>query len=59
MLPELLLNKDRSFIEYSGKEGSRVVLHYVIERKDDDRREYKKEEMPHMFAGIYVKSFIL
>lgn len=59
LAPELEMMSDRCFIEYHGTEGSKVVLHYVTELDNDAKREYKKEEMPHMYAGIYVKSFIL
>lgn len=59
LAPELEMMADRCFIEYHGNEGSRVILHYVIEQEGTMNREYKKEEMPHMYAGIYIKSFIL
>ena len=56
---KLEIYQDRCFIEYRGKEGNKVVLHYVVERNDDVAEEYKKEEMPHMIAGIYVWSYVL
>ena len=59
LFPSLQMMEDRCYIEYRGKEGSRVILHYVVEHEGSESSEYKKEEMPHMYAGIYVKSFIL
>lgn len=59
VMPKLELMKDQSYIEYRGREGSRVILHYVMECEGKEERDYRKEEMKHMFGGIYVKSFIL
>lgn len=50
---------DRCYIEYKGSEGNRVVLHYSVEREEGEEKEYRKEEMIHMYGGVYVKSFIL
>lgn len=56
---KLDIYQDRCFIEYHGKEGNKVILHYVIEKNDEEVEEYKKEEMPHMIGGIYVWSYVL
>ena len=48
-----------SFIEHHGHADSRVILHYVYEGQETEAREYCKEEMEHVFGGIYVKSFLL
>ncbi|MBQ4275125.1 MAG: hypothetical protein II717_01185 [Lachnospiraceae bacterium] len=50
---------DYSFVEYRGNPNSRVVIHYCIEHDDGGATEYKKEEMNHLYSGIFVKSFIL
>ena len=59
ILPKLSLYDDRKYIEYHGAEGSRVVLHYVIESDNHEDTEYHKEEMNHLIGGIYIKSFVL
>jgi hypothetical protein len=57
---KLSMYEDRSFIEYTGDPGSKVILHYYI---DDDtpgkEYEFKREEMQHLLGGVYVKSFVL
>lgn len=58
-ISKLGLMDDRCYIEYRGKEDSRVVIHYAIEREDRQEKEYRKEEMIHMYGGIYVKSFVI
>lgn len=58
-ISKLDLMDDRCYIEYRGKEDSKVVLHYIIERTDKEEKEYRKEEMIHMYGGIYVKSFVI
>lgn len=58
-ISKLDLMDDRCYIEYRGKEDSRVVIHYAIEREDKQEKEYRKEEMIHMYGGIYVKSFVI
>lgn len=58
-IPKLEVMNDHCFIEYHGKEGCRVILHYTMERDGQEEAEYHKEEMLHMYGGIYVKSFVL
>ncbi|MBR1471699.1 MAG: hypothetical protein IJ600_08670 [Lachnospiraceae bacterium] len=48
-----------SFIEYHGHADSQVVLHYVYEQEGTEAKEYYREEMQHVFGGIYVKRFLL
>ena len=58
-IKEVLPFTDRTFVEYKGEPGSKVVIHYAIEREDGGETEYRKEEMRNLYGGIYVKSFIL
>ena len=58
-IKEALPLTDRTFVEYQGEPGSKVVIHYAIERENDGETEYRKEEMRNLYGGIYVKSFIL
>lgn len=50
---------DKTIIEYRTKPGSRVVIHYIIERGKYTESDYREEEMRDMYGGIYVKAFIL
>ncbi len=57
---KLSMYEDRSFIEYTGDPGSKVILHYYIEDDTPGREyEFKREEMQHLLGGVYVKSFVL
>lgn len=58
-IKEVLPFTDRTFVEYRGEPGSRVVIHYAIERDNGGETEYRKEEMRNLYGGIFVKSFIL
>ncbi len=49
----------QSFIEYRGHKDSQVVLHYVVENEGEENPEYCREEMQHIYEGIYVKRFSL
>lgn len=50
---------DRTVIEYKTDPGKRVFIHYLIEGDDVVSSEYVTEEMPDMFGGLHVKTFIL
>lgn len=50
---------DRAYVEYRGECESRVIMHYAIEHENGIDTEYRKEELQNMFAGIFVKSFLL
>ena len=47
---------DKTMVQYKTGEGSKAIIHYVIEKDDG---EYTTEEMKNMFGGICVKQFIL
>lgn len=49
---------DKTMIEYHASPGSRVTLHYVIE-KGSEGGEYVTEPMINMYEGIFVRSFVL
>ncbi|MBR6258102.1 MAG: hypothetical protein IKR23_12150 [Lachnospiraceae bacterium] len=49
----------QSFIEYRGHKDSQVVLHYAVESGSEAEPEYRREEMQHIYEGIYVKRFSL
>ncbi|MCR5249428.1 MAG: DUF5717 family protein [Lachnospiraceae bacterium] len=57
--PRCRLLAGHSFIEYRGREGSRVILHYVWGQDEPGYQDYYREEMQHVFGGIFVKEFPL
>lgn len=50
---------DRTVIEYKTDPGRHVFIHYLIEGDDEVSTEYVTKEMPEMFGGFYVMTFIL
>lgn len=50
---------DKTMVEYRAKEGSKAVIHYVIEKETPENGEYIREEMQDMFGGVCVKQFVL
>lgn len=58
-IPDLIPFTDRAYVEYRGECESRVIMHYAIEHENGIDTEYRKEELKNMFAGIFVKSFLL
>ncbi|MCQ2522632.1 MAG: DUF5717 family protein [Lachnospiraceae bacterium] len=58
-VPGLTLMQDRAYIEHHAKPGSRVILHYVLEKNAAENADYKKEEMVEVYKGIYTYSFVL
>lgn len=50
---------DKTFVEYKTLPGSKVVIHYIIERGRYTETQYRREEMRDMYGGVYVKAFIL
>lgn len=58
-IPQLDVYQDKTMVEYRSRPGSRVVIHYLMQDGSGEEKEYCKEEMKDMFAGICVKEFIL
>lgn len=59
-LPALDILQDKSVLEYRARPGNRVTIHYQILKDDDSaEKEYCREYMRDIFAGICVKEFIL
>ena len=50
---------DSELIEYKGNPESTVVIHYIINRDEEETGDYVREEMKNMFGGIFVKEFLL
>ncbi len=58
-IPQMDEYQDKTLIEYRVKPGCRAVIHYMIQDEGSAEKEYCREEMRDMFAGICVKEFIL
>lgn len=50
---------DKTMIQYRAEEGSKAIIHYLMEKDGGVDGAYTEEEMPDMFGGICVKEFIL
>lgn len=48
-----------TLVEYHGEEGSHVMLNYNVTMETDRRQGYIREEMTHVYGGVFVKSFLL
>lgn len=59
LIPGLSRIADRTYIEYKASPNTRVMLHYVIKKEDDEKNVYKTEQMRNMYGGIFVKVVIL
>lgn len=58
-LPAMEAFADKTVIEHRTRAGSRVVIHYLIERGSRTDSEYKQEKMKDMYGGVYAKAFTL
>lgn len=58
-IPQMDEYQDKTIIEYRVRNGSRAVIHYMIQDEGSPESEYRKEEMRDMFEGICVKEFVL
>lgn len=47
---------DKVFFEYRAPHNTHVVLHYS---RDEDGENFQTEEMPEVYDGIFVKSFVM
>ncbi len=58
-IPAMEAFVDKTVIEYRTKPGSKVTIHYLIERGRYTENEYCQEEMKDMYGGVYAKAFVL
>ncbi len=59
IVPELDPFEDKVIVEYKTSPGSRVFIHYMIEKGPHTPEGYRQEEMKDMFGGVYAKPFVL
>lgn len=60
LLPQLQDLADETLIQFKGRPGADVVLHFSVDREDHSGTEVMQEQaMKEMYEGIYVSGFIL
>lgn len=58
-ITEALILEDKIFVEYYAPSTSEVVLHYVIEKKDEEKIRYTACRLYPAYGGIFSKVFSL
>ncbi len=58
-VPELEEFEDKAVVEYKTSPGSKVFIHYMIEKGAHTQKGYRQEEMKDMYGGVYAKPFVL
>lgn len=51
--------EDKVFVEYYAPATSEVILHYIIEKADEEKYRYTTCKMYPSYGGVYVKTFTL
>lgn len=58
-ITEALVLEDKVFVEYYAASTSEVILHYIIEKKDEEKYRYTTCRMYPSYGGVYSKAFSL
>ncbi|MEE1015593.1 MAG: DUF5717 family protein [Lachnospiraceae bacterium] len=58
-ITEALVLEDKVFVEYYAPATSEVILHYIIEKADEEKYRYTTCKMYPSYGGVYVKTFTL
>ncbi len=56
---EALVLEDKLFVEYYAPVTSQVILHYIIEKKDEESYRYTTCRLYSAYGGVYSKAFTL
>lgn len=59
IIPEALILEDKMFVEYYAPSASEVILHYIIEKRDEAKFRYTTCRMYASFGGIFSKTFTM
>ena len=59
MIPEALILEDKVFIDYHAQPDSEVILHYIIERRDEEKYRYTTCKLYPGYGGIFSKAITL
>jgi len=57
--PKARESADNVMVEYRGNPNSTVVIHYIINKPNEEENNYIREEMRNMYGGIFVKEILL
>ena len=57
--PLLMELMDKTIVEYRGRPGAKVTIHYIIQQEGNEEAEYRTELMREVFGGVCFKEFIL
>lgn len=50
---------DKTILEYHAKPDSRVMIHYLHQKRNEEDGEYLVEEMRPVYGGVYFAEFVL
>ena len=59
LTPELQAYSDETMIQFRGRRGANVLIHYTVDRREESDTQYLVKPMKEMYDGIYVTGFIL
>ncbi|MGN0131637.1 MAG: DUF5717 family protein [Lachnospiraceae bacterium] len=59
LYPVLEIYDEKSYVEYRTGTGSRVVIHYILDKPGNETDQYCREEMTEIYPGIFQKEFRL
>ena len=57
MIPEALILEDKMFVEYYAPSTSEVILHYIIEKRDEAKYRYTTCRLYPTYGGVFSKTF--
>jgi hypothetical protein len=58
-LPLAAKMDDSAIIEYHATLGAKAVIHYILEKSDEDDNEYREEDMDAVYGGVFFKEIPL
>ena len=59
LTPELQAYSDETMIQFRGRRGANVLIHYTVDRREESDTQYLVKPLKEMYDGIYVTGFIL
>jgi len=59
IIPEALILEDKMFVEYFAPSTSEVILHYIIEKRDEAKFRYTTCRLYPTYGGVFSKTFTM
>lgn len=59
IIPEALILEDKIFVEYYAPSSSEVILHYILEKRDEVKFRYTTCRIYPGYGGVFSKTFTL